>query len=96
MTGDGDLANYSKFRDRLLLALAGLAISLMAYFVHQAQGQVDSVRVEIRELRERLNGELNDTAAFRSQQVAVGGEVVRRLNVLDGKMDGLTVLARRR
>lgn len=96
----GDLASYSKFRDRLLLALAALAIGLMGYFVreaqtqaaeakHDAQVQVEGLRTEIRELRDRLNGELNSTSAFRAEQVTAGAEIVRRLNVLDGKMDGL-------
>lgn len=86
----GELSQYSQFRDKLLLALAAVAVSLMGYFVHQAQTQVDTLRTEIRELRDRLNSDGQESAAFRAGQVVQGAEMIRRLNAIDGKVDGLS------
>lgn len=102
----GDLSTYAKFRDRLLLWLVGLVGALliagMSYFVHQSQLQTTQVRTdsqeqslalrkEIGELRDRLNAELSSHAAFQAAQTTLTAEVIRRLNLLDNKMDQILV-----
>lgn len=102
----GDLATFAKFRDRLLLWLAGvvgtLVVTGMGYFVHQSQLQTNQIRTdtqeqaqtlrkEIGELRDRLNAELSSHAAFQAAQTIQTSEVIRRLDLLDGKMDRVLV-----
>lgn len=79
----GELSSYGRFRDRLLLTLAGAVLAMMGYFVHVAQHQVDVLTSELQELREKGNGQFNATTAQISGMTERIGAISERLGRIE-------------
>lgn len=83
----GELATYSRFRDRLLLAMGALAVTLMAYFAHQNQNQVDALTSALSKLNERLTADQNVGAGQSARFGSQNEDVLRRLGEIEKKLD---------
>jgi hypothetical protein len=92
---NGDLATYSRFRDRLLLGLATAVVALMGYFVHESQKQVDTLTVALSNLSIRLTADQNASSGENGRIGQQGAETMRRLDNIEKKLDTLTAAPRR-
>ena len=90
----GELSTFEAFKDKLLLALVGLAVAAMWFFVRSNQAELASfhaditaVRVEIMEVRNRLTADQNASSGQSARFGAQGEEALRRLDGIDKKID---------
>jgi hypothetical protein len=100
--GNGELATFDRFKDKLLVSLVALAVAAMWFFVRTEQHQVESfhldiaaVRAEIAEVRTRLNADQNASSGQAARFGAQGEEALRRLDGIDKKIDTLVEPRRR-
>lgn len=98
LTGNGDLATFARFKDKLLVGFVGLAVAAMGLFIRSNAAELASIRVdfhndlvevraEVAELRTRLTADQNASTGQFARFGAQGEEALRRLDRIDKKLD---------
>jgi DNA-binding transcriptional regulator YbjK len=101
--GNGELATFDRFKDKLLVSLVALAVAAMWFFVRTEQAQVDAfhsdlaaVRAEIAEVRTRITADQTASSGQAARFGAQGEEALRRLDGIDKKLETLVEPLQRR